>query len=760
MRILELSLRNYRVFEEVDLELPSKVIGIFGENGSGKTTLMESIGFACFGVDAARTKKHEIRTEGVLTDCAVRMVFEHAGRQHEVRRILRGKGSAPEAELYVGDLLLASGATDVDAEMRRLLHMDLHVFRASAFAEQKQLDALSSMRPGERKEMALRLLGIKPVDDARTAARRESKAIKQSADQLTGAIVDITELEAALKEARDVVLEWERRAKAAATELREAGRATREARRAFDASDADRQRAEQLLLAMRAATEARDHAASRRDQLAVRIEELNGRLAELPELEEQLEALAGADDRLRAAERLADVARQTAELQGRLSALVPFDVEAASSDLRAAQQRARAAGKAAAEALAKQAHGASLEGEAQQRLARAAEADPDQPCPTCGRPLGDDFAGYVKHCREQVASMKRDRAAAAAALKRAEATRTGAEAALRKAEIAEERARAAGVQRADLAERAETLSKELAGLTEIFGGEIPQVDAIRSEVATARELAARAAELKGEGRQLEPMQRDVAAAGASLDEHDRRLQGLAEEAERLSFDPVQHERTRKELTVAEERLARAQEGDRAAAEGSAGAREEAGRLEGEVKQAKETAARVDDLRSEGRHVERVAMLLDGFRDHLVARVGPELSREAEALFRELTTHEYDDLRIDEETLNIEIADGNSYHPIERFSGSETDLANLALRVAISTHLSRVSGADVGLMVLDEVLGSLDEERKDLMVQTLGGLAGRFHQLFVVTHAERVKDQFPVAIQVRKTGRRRSEARLI
>ena len=28
MRALELSLRNYRVFEEVDLELPARVIGI------------------------------------------------------------------------------------------------------------------------------------------------------------------------------------------------------------------------------------------------------------------------------------------------------------------------------------------------------------------------------------------------------------------------------------------------------------------------------------------------------------------------------------------------------------------------------------------------------------------------------------------------------------------------------------------------------------------------------------------------------------
>jgi DNA repair exonuclease SbcCD ATPase subunit len=33
-------------------------------------------------------------------------------------------------------------------------------------------------------------------------------------------------------------------------------------------------------------------------------------------------------------------------------------------------------------------------------------------------------------------------------------------------------------------------------------------------------------------------------------------------------------------------------------------------------------------------------------------------------------------------------------------------------------------------------------------------------LFVITHAERVKDQFPASILIRKTGRRRSVAELV
>src|SRR5439155_22367782 len=133
------------------------------------------------------------------------------------------------AELYTAGLLLASGATEVDAEVQRLLHMDLRVFRASAFAEQKQLDAFSDVTPGKRKEMALRLLGIRPVDVARTEARRETRAAKQAAEQLVGAIPDLAALEAEGKDAGEAVAEGKKRAKAAGAARRAATRAATQA---------------------------------------------------------------------------------------------------------------------------------------------------------------------------------------------------------------------------------------------------------------------------------------------------------------------------------------------------------------------------------------------------------------------------------------------------------------------------------------------------------------------------------------------------
>ena len=760
MKALELSLRNYRVFEEIDLELPASVIGIFGENGSGKSTLMESIAFALYGVNAARTKKQEIRTQGVLADCLVRLAFEHGGQQYEVRRSLIGRNSTPEAELFVGNLILASGTAEVNGEVERLLHMDLPVFRASAFAEQKQLDAFSDMTTGRRQEMALRLLGIRPVDEARTVARKEARASKQSAEQLTGAVADLTELEGRLKEAKDLAREAREGAKTVAGDLKEAAAEHRAAKKAFEVSDAARQRVEKITVALDAATEQHTGVAEQRVHLAERVDGLEEDVAKLPALEAELEALAGADATLRAAERLVELSATLATAEQELEALPQVDDATAITELKQAQEAVRSAQKAEADARAKHDHEGSQLADAEERVARAGDADRTQPCPTCGRELGEDFSNYVRHCKAEVASAKKRVTAAAKAVREAATARTKAESSLDRAERAGEAVRTATTRRAALAERVEALRAQIAPLAEPFDGVPPDVPALREAVGRARDLGQRLAELRVEGKRLEDARRDLTKAQAQLETLGGKIIALTEEAEGLSFDPDLHRATRDAFEGAEASLEQARERERETKDALAAAELELGRLEGEIKQAKETAARVDELRMESRHVERVAMLLDGFRDHLVSRIGPDLSREAEALFRELTNHEYDDLKIDEESLTIQIADGDAYHPIERFSGSESDLANLALRVAISTHLSRMSGADVGMMVLDEVLGSLDEERKDLMVQTLGRLAGRFHQLFVITHAERVKDQFPASIQVSKIGRRRSTAVLL
>jgi DNA repair exonuclease SbcCD ATPase subunit len=318
-------------------------------------------------------------------------------------------------------------------------------------------------------------------------------------------------------------------------------------------------------------------------------------------------------------------------------------------------------------------------------------------------------------------------------------------------------AQASAQRRGSLVERVAEERERLQTLLAPFDGEEPDVDALRASAARRRDLEGKVTTLASDRRHLDQVRTDLGREVAELARCRTRLEAIDREAAELAFDAEAHASLRKERDEAQRLLDRARTEDRQARDAMAAAERELGTKEGMFEQARESAAQAERLREDARYLGRTTTLLDGFRDHLVGRIGPELSREAEALFRELTGAEYDDLKIDDQTLAIHIADGTDYFPIERFSGSETDLANLALRVAISKRLSYMSGTDIGMLVLDEVLASLDAERKDLFVRAMGRLSNHFHQLFVITHAEQVKDQFQAVIEVQKTARRRSQA---
>ncbi|HUQ62467.1 MAG TPA: SbcC/MukB-like Walker B domain-containing protein, partial [Acidimicrobiales bacterium] len=171
-------------------------------------------------------------------------------------------------------------------------------------------------------------------------------------------------------------------------------------------------------------------------------------------------------------------------------------------------------------------------------------------------------------------------------------------------------------------------------------------------------------------------------------------------------------------------------------------------------------AQLADLGEDARHLGRVAELLNAFRNNQVSAVGPRLTNHASNLFGELTDNEYDQLEVDPDTYEIRIRDAGFLYGMSRFSGSETDLANLALRVAISEHVRFQSGGAVGLLVLDEVFGPLDEDRKERMLLALERLKNRFRQVLVVTHDSDIKHQLPSAIEVVKLPGRRATARIV
>src|SRR5262249_44777682 len=120
VRLTRLYLRNYRVYEdEVSLDLPPGLVGIYGPNGGGKSALLEAILFCLWG--RARTSKEEVRTAGVGGDCVVEVEFEHEGHLYLVRRILSGVNATARASAHCDGLAIAEGVRDTGRYLHQVL---------------------------------------------------------------------------------------------------------------------------------------------------------------------------------------------------------------------------------------------------------------------------------------------------------------------------------------------------------------------------------------------------------------------------------------------------------------------------------------------------------------------------------------------------------------------------------------------------------------------------------------------------------------
>lgn len=768
MLLTRIYLRNFRVFEdELDLEVPPGLVGIFGPNGAGKSTLLEAITWTLWG--KARTSKEEVRSSGVGGDCITELTFEHEGHLYVVRRWLSGANATVRAQAHCDGLIMSEGVRDTARYVHSVLGVDDAAFRASVFAEQKQLAAFSDQSPAERRKLVLQLLGITPLDAARDAARKDAKARADQHQHLRRVLPDLDALKVAVDDAEaragasEAVAATEEQAAATAKERATAATA------AFSRVDVTRQEYDGLVIEGRAARAELDAATASLNRLRDELAGLEGASEELARLAPHAAGLEASQRQLP----LLDAALAAGQAAANVAPPPePPAPDAVAYDALSAQADAARAAQAGAEAELRAAHAAVAA--AHQQRQRSAGLSEEGECPLCGQELGDAFAAVQAHRQDELDTAERDLrgAEATAATANINARHTAsdldqARKTLEAARVARETWTRAAQRHADAHVRWEQALADL-------GAEDPTLPEVaRDPDRSALARAALAAQLEQQRLAAADMQRlqgrlerrplvnaELVEVQGRQEVAQANVTGLLEKVRALGFDKSALEIARQAAQDAEHA---AQAADAAGRSARLTAAQDRTRAEGEAQRledARAQHAQLAELEIDSRHLARVAELLNAFRNTVIASVGPRLAVQAAELFGELTDNEYDQLEVDPETYELKITDAGHSYGLDRFSGSEVDLANLALRVAISEHVRFQSGGSVGLLVLDEIFGPLDEERKARMLLALDRLRGRFRQILVVTHAPDIKEQLPHAIEVVKLPGRRATARVL
>ena len=743
MILHRLRLQNYRVFEELtEVEFGAGLVGIHGANGAGKSSLIGAIPWVLYG--HLPTKVALARTAGTLGPCVVELEFEHEGHLYRVVREVVGDVGAPrtQAEAYVDGLQVTHGTKAVSAYMESVLGMSESAFLASVFTEQKQLAAFSARKAHERAELIVRLLGVKPLDAAIDTARADARAAEAHARQLAADVGDLGPLE-------DAVASAHGEAELAAAERARCERQLEEAQNRADKANAALADARAVAGELSGLRDSHTRALKELDRLGRDQVELQRELAALDRAQAELEALGDVGAALRAGERAegawTDFANATRRLAGSAAVEGPTvsDIERFAADAEASAAAAGAARHALEMAVSEASAAAERERQFAAMLERVGRLDVTVPCPSCGQALGDSFVENRRHfAAEHDAAMRASKAAAltakearAEAATLVEAERVAADT-LAGGRLAAERAAALRERREADEQSARDAHAALLSAWIPDWGSLPEWPSASGSTDLESGAGAQVAALVASRvRELRRVDRRAAELGGALANRDARERQLAEAKEREATcrkDVAELERSIAALALDESAVLEATERARLAAGEVAtlrrlagGARDHAQRSQsaldtarGALAQAKELHARASEVTRKARDLARLVQLLTGFKSSVVASIGDSLAKGAAQLFAELTDGEYEDLKVDPKSYDMEIRDGGVWHPLERFSGSEQDLANLALRVAISEHVRFQSGGVVGLLVLDEVFGALDAQRREQMLVAL------------------------------------------
>jgi len=783
MEIRRLRLLNFRQHEDTVLELDRGLTGIIGSNGAGKTTLLEGIAWAMYGMPAARGSRDTIRRRRAPPRARVEVDLEFSLGAHTYR-IVR---TLQNAELFKDHdpAPIANSLAAVTERVTRLLGMSCDEFFNTYFTGQKELAIMGAMSAPERAQFLSRVLGYEKLRTAQLRLRERRKA--------TQAALEIRESE--ISDPRELALEEQR----AGERLKSAEEGSARHEAAFHAAEAalaavrpeaERwERLQQTVLSLEGDLKVALHGAdAAREEFSRLDRELAEALAAKTKLDELLPLLAPLDP-LRAerdaldARREAASARRTAEarLLDTRNQLQRLEQRRAELPTAEAVANALAERGRAQEALALAAREAEThrtawvrdkqDAETQRKLLLEQYQDLKEQrrrledrgaagvCPTCNRPLGAEFQSVLDELQRQLEDVEangryyrqrieqlqteppdmvvaeRERLA-----REEEATRLTGQAG-RLEQLAAERTRV-GAELVTLGAVARELESAVAVSTD--GYDEKRHVQVRRQIAELEPLVVQSGRLRAIAERAGDLVPRAAAADQELTRREASARTLRESLTALGWSGEAFDRARAALREAELAVRRAEVG-RAHAAGELTA---ALALRAETQRRREERARREaeavKLRDELVLFQELDRALGELRTELNNALRPELSGIASEFLASLTAGRYNDLELDEDYVAT-IIDEGSAKPV--ISGGEEDMANLALRLAISQMIAERAGQPLSLLVLDEIFGSLDESRRQHVLGLLRRLGDRFPQVILITHIEQVRDGLDRVIRV-------------
>ena len=784
MRLISLQLENFRQHKDTSIEFIDGITIINGSNGSGKSTVLEAICWAIYGIEAAYGNKDTIKWNKApaRSKVKVELIFSLDNQNYRVVRWL------DKAEVYLegNPAPVVSSQVEVTKYLTNKLGMTREEFYNTYFTRQKELNFLGNKSTSERKKFISKVLGYEKLRESLEQARADKNSLN---NEIIGIKQGLGDYECLANDRREAELRVENAGKNLVLknnfldkQNQELGKITPEWLKILKTKEDYNKYSSELGFVRDKIQDITKNITTLKDEEHV----LEANIKKLKELEPYIEAYKLAEKEVSEKEKFQ---KHEFERQKLLALLENAQNEININEKKIAEILESAEGnkdiparipelkteiddlKQKVEISTKKWNDQKQEiktiiEQKQKELERTLKQKGviekkgrEGSCPVCERALRDEFDKVIEGFKRNIDEINQE---------------------INKLQLECEAMKPMPAELEQNKTLLEIKEREFENLNKIqgqFEEKIKIFEKIKLEITQKNENKAKIEEslknipsgfdkelfdkLKAKFSELKGKYEEGLALKAKITDKDNLKTQLQSTVENLDISKTKQKELEEklmELNFSEETFKKAEEAVNTAQKASTEAKYEVIKAEGDLKEAQSILSRIiEDEKAFKERQELVAgkqkelnylseldRFLVDFIETLNNKARPELSEYASRFLSELTDGRYSILELNDK-YEICLYDDGEIKPV--ISGGEEDIANLCIRLAISQLIAQRSGKTLSLLILDEVFGSLDENRRNNVVSLLYSLTNNFDQVILITHIDDIKENIDNIIKV-------------
>ena len=784
MKLKSLKLENFRQHEDSFIEFSDGITIINGTNGAGKTTILEAITWSIYGTDAARGNKDTIKFNKAKARAKVRveLIFCLDDEVFRIERFL------DKAELYLGDnqTPIVTTQQEVTKYLTDKLGMTKDEFFNTYFTGQKELNFLGNQKPLERRKFISKVLNYEKIREIQEQIRTDKNGINNEITGLKQGIADLDSLKeekniarAELEEINNNLVAKQKEFNKCTDEIAEIEpewEKIKEIKEKFDKNTREIEFLteksafmEKNIVSLKGKfenLEEKSKILAEISKFETEYKETDLKIKELEKLQEKealrqtyLSKIEGLDKEINEKTLQQEEVIKSGKEKRLIVDKIPFIKEEITDLIEKIKEIETkiTACKKENEVLISQKQ-KEVE-KTQKQLSLIKDKGEEGICPTCERTLKGEFDKVTGNFKDQIKTLEKE------------------------IQILKTEYEKLNVNSAELTEfkkKKEQKEKEYAELMNFQGQyeeEKRRFLIIKNEIETKtlekikiKEELVKIPEgfdnktlnnLREKILPLKEKHEQILTLNAELADFDKvknELRDSIRVQQEIETNKKQTGKELKEFNYSEETFFKIEKAFQLTKESFYNLKNELGKIGEQEKNKKDKLEWIkkqeDSNKEKLNYIKekqgRLDLLIElerfygQFWEKLNNQARPEISELASKFLVDLTDGRYSELELNEK-YEICLHDDGEIKPV--ISGGEEDLVNLCVRVAISQIIAQRSGKTLSLLILDEIFGSLDENRRTNVVNLLRNLTNNFEQVILITHIEDIKNEIDNIITI-------------